>query len=80
MYFQRRCSRPLDRVKGVKCDHIGTLTGFYPSQGYPTVLCLVHIQDTEGKMLGFLTNNTDPPTRIIADLYRCRWQVELFFK
>jgi len=51
-----------------------------PQGGYPTPLRRVRIKDDEGKRLVFLTNNTDLPARTIAELYRCRWQVELFFK
>lgn len=78
--FQRRYSRESDRANGIMCDQIGTLTGFYSTQDYPTPLRRVRIKDDEGKTLVFLTNNTDLPARTIAELYRCRWQVELFFK
>lgn len=78
--FQRRYSRESDRVNGIMCDQIGTLTGFYSTQDYPTPLRRVRIKDDEGKTLVFLTNNTELPARTIAELYRCRWQVELFFK
>ena len=78
--FQRRYSRESDRANGIMCDQIGTLTGFYSTQDYPTPLRRVRIKDDEGKTLVFLTNNTELPARTIAELYRCRWQVELFFK
>ena len=78
--FQRRYSLESDRAAGIICDQIGTLTGFYTTQDYPTPLRRVRIKDDEGKTLVFLTNNTDLPARTIAELYRCRWQVELFFK
>ena len=78
--FKRRYSLESDRATGIVCDQIGTLTGFYTIQDYPTPLRRVRIKDDEGKTLVFLTNNTDLPARTIADLYRCRWQVELFFK
>ena len=78
--FQRRYSLASDRTTGIICDQIGTLTGFYSTQDYPTPLRRIRIKDDEGKTLVFLTNNTDLPARTIADLYRCRWQVELFFK
>jgi hypothetical protein len=78
--FQRRYSLESDRSAGIICDQIGTLTGFYSTQDYPAPLRRVRIKDDEGKTLVFLTNNTDLPARTIADLYRCRWQVELFFK
>jgi hypothetical protein len=78
--FKRRYSLEPDRAMGVVCDQIGTLTGFYSTQDYPAPLRRVRIKDDEGKTLIFLTNNTDLPARTIAELYRCRWQVELFFK
>ncbi len=78
--FKRRYSLESDRTSGIICDQIGTLTGFYSTQDYPTSLRRVRIKDNDGKTLVFLTNNTDLPARTIAELYRCRWQVELFFK
>ena len=78
--FQRRYSLKSDRASGIICDQIGTLTGFYSIRDYPAALRRVRIKDDEGKTLVFLTNNTELSARTIADLYRCRWQVELFFK
>ncbi len=78
--FQRRYSRESDRANGIICDQIGTLTVFYSARGYPTPLRRIRVKDAEGKTLVFLTNNLDLPARTIAELYRCRWQIELFFK
>ena len=78
--FKRRYSLESDRAAGIICDQIGTLTGFYSIKDYPTPLRRVRIKDDEGKTLVFLTNNIDLPAQTIAELYRCRWQVELFFK
>jgi hypothetical protein len=78
--FQRRYSRASDRANGIICDQIGTLTGFYSVKGYPTPLRRIRVKDAEGKSLVFLTNNADLPAQAVAELYRCRWQVELFFK
>jgi hypothetical protein len=78
--FQRRYSQQSDRATGIICDQIGTLTGFYAVKDYPTPLRRIRIKDADGKSLVFLTNNIELPARTIADLYRSRWQVELFFK
>ena len=78
--FERRYSRPADRAAGLICDQIGTLTGFYSTQHYPDTLRRIRIKDAEGKTLVFLTNNTNLSAQTIAELYRCRWQIELFFK
>lgn len=78
--FQRRYSRESDRANGIICDQIGTLTVFYSAQGYPAPLRRIRVKDADGKTLVFLTNNIDLPAHAIAELYRCRWQVELFFK
>jgi hypothetical protein len=78
--FKRRYSLESDRAAGIICDQIGTLTVFYSAQGYPAPLRRIRVKDAEGKTLVFLTNNLDLPARTIAELYRCRWQIELFFK
>jgi IS4 transposase len=78
--FQRRYSRESDRVDGILCDQIGTLTGFYAIKDDPTPLRRIRIKDAEGKTLVFLTNNIDLPARTIAELHRCRWQIGLFLK
>jgi hypothetical protein len=79
--FKRRYSHPVDRdATNVICDQTGVLTVFYSSQGYPAVLRRVVVKDEAGKRLTFLTNNFALKPELIADLYRQRWQVELFFK
>lgn len=78
--FQRRYSRPTDRAAGIICDQIGILTGFYSQQRYPTPLRRIRIKDDRGKPLVFLTNHLQLPSATVAELYRSRWQVELFFK
>ena len=78
---QRRYSHPVDRSTGLICDQTIGLTGFYSKQNFDTPLRRVRFKDpTTGKNLVFLTNNFALPALTITDLYRCRWQVELFFK
>ena len=78
---QRRYSRPVDRSTGLICDQTVVLTGFYSSQNFETPLRRIRFNDPKtGKRLVFLTNNFVLPALTIAELYRCRWQVELFFK
>ena len=79
--FKRRYSKPVDRhATNVICDQIGVLTVHYSSKDYPDALRRVVVKDDEGKRITFLTNNIALEPTMIADLYRQRWQVELFFK
>jgi hypothetical protein len=79
--FQRRYSTPVDKSTGLRFDQTVVLTGFYPRQDYPDTLRRIGYVDPDtGKRLIFLTNNMHEPALTIAQLYRCRWQVELFFK
>ncbi len=78
---QRRYSHPVDRSTGLLCDQTVILTGFYSHQGFEAPLRRIRLRDAEtGKRLTFLTNNFALPAHTITELYRCRWQVELFFK
>jgi len=78
---QRRYSHPVDRSTGLICDQTIALTGFYSRKDFDTPLLRIKFKDPKtGKRLVFLTNNFALPAITIADLYRCRWQVELFFK
>jgi hypothetical protein len=78
---RRRYSRPVDPSTGLICDQTIVLTGFYSCQDFDTPLRRVKFKDPEtGKRLVFLTNNFALPALTITELYRCRWQVELFFK
>jgi hypothetical protein len=78
---QRRYSHPIDRSTGLICDQTIVLSGFYSRQDFDTPLRRIRFKDPEtGKRLVFLTNNFALPAITITKLYRCRWQVELFFK
>jgi len=78
---QRRYSHPVDRSTGLICDQTVTLTVFYSRQGFEAPLRRVRFKDPEtGKKLVFLTNNFALPALTITQLYRQRWQIELFFK
>ena len=79
--FKRLYSNSVDKTTGVQCDQIIVLTGFYAKKDYPDKLRRIRYYDAENnKTLVFLTNNFTLPALTIAKLYRCRWQVELFFK
>jgi len=78
---QRRYSDPVDRTTGLICDQSVVLTGFYSHQGFEAPLRRIRFKDPEtAKTLIFLTNNFALPALTITELYRSRWQVELFFK
>jgi hypothetical protein len=78
---QRRYSHVVDRSTGLICDQTIVLTGFYSRQDFDTPLRRIRFKDPEtGKRLVFLTNNFALPAITITELYRCRWQIELFFK
>jgi hypothetical protein len=78
---QRRYSNRVDRSTGVMCDQTIFLTGMYSPQDYQAPLRRIRFRDPETtKSLVFLTNNFTLPALTITALYRCRWQVELFFK
>jgi len=78
--FQRRYSHPVDRSTGVICDQSVILTGFYPKKNYPEVLRRIKYRDPDGRLLIFLTNDFSLPALMVAELYKGRWQIELFFK
>jgi len=79
--FQRLYSQPVNRATGVICDQIVTLANPVPRKGYPEKLRRIRYFDVQAqKRLVFLTNNFSLPPLTIAQLYRSRWQVELFFK
>jgi transposase len=81
MDFDRLYSRPIDKSTGLQCDQTIVLRGYYSVKDYPEKLRRIRFFDIEkNKRLIFLTNNFTLSAITIAELYRCRWQVELFFK
>jgi len=78
---KRRYSAPVDRSTGLICDQTIVFSGYYAQKDYEDTLRRIRFKDPEtGKSLVFLTNNFVLPAQTITQLYKCRWQVELFFK
>jgi Transposase DDE domain/Domain of unknown function (DUF4372) len=79
--FQRLHSQKIDKATGLKCDQIITLNGYYSKKDYPERLRrIAYYDERQNKKLVFLTNNFTLPALTITELYRKRWQIELFFK
>jgi len=79
--YRRLYYRKVDKATGLRCDQTIRLNGFYASQDYPAVLRRIGYFDLETKKkFIFLTNNFVLPAVTIAQLYKCRWQIEIFFK
>ena len=79
--LRRIYSAPSDRAQGIVCDQTVALSGFYSQKHYPHHLRRIRFKDPQsGKTLIFLTNLFGPPPTTICELYKARWQVELFFK
>ena len=79
--LQRRYSHPVDKSTGVRSDHTVILTAIDSAKAYPEVLRRVSYLDVETKKrFKFLTNNFTLPALTITQIYKARWQVELFFK
>ena len=79
--YRRLCYRKVDRNTGLRCDQTIRLNGFYAWQDYPAALRRIGYFDLEtNKKFVFLTNNFSLPALTIARLYKCRWQIEIFFK
>jgi hypothetical protein len=79
--LQRRYSHPVDKTTGVRSDHTVILTAIDSAKAYPDALRRVSYLDVETrKRFRFLTNNFALPALTIAKIYKCRWQVELFFE
>ncbi len=78
---QRICSHPIEKSTGLRSDQTIILKGYYPRQNYPERLRRISYLDTKtNKRFVFLTNHFHLPALTIAQLYKHRWQVELFFK
>jgi Transposase DDE domain len=81
LQYRCRAYRPVDKTTGLRCDQTIVLTGAKTAAEYPLALRRVKYVDADtGKRLVFLTNNFVLDALTIAKLYKCRWQVELFFK
>lgn len=81
MDAHRVYSAPADRATGIICDQTISLDGNATRRNYPAHLRRIRFKDPEtGKTLVFITNNFALPAATICALYKCRWQVELFFK
>ena len=79
--FKWQKSRITNRKKGIICDQLVLLSGFYVSKNYPEKLRRIKYYDAENDItFVFLTNNLELPALEIALLYKYRWRVELFFK
>jgi hypothetical protein len=79
--YTRLIYRPVDKDAGLRSDQTVRPAGFYASQDYPAVLRRISCFDSEtNTKLVFLTNNFSLPALTITKLYKCRWQIEIFFK
>jgi Domain of unknown function (DUF4372)/Transposase DDE domain len=79
--FKRRYSHPVKKSAGLQCDQTVLLTGFYARKDYPEKLRRIRFLDLQkNQRIVLLTNNFSLSAPIITELYRCRWQIELFFK
>ena len=79
--FRRRYSAAADKSTGVRCDQTIVLTGVKSRKRYPQPLRRVGYRDAQSdRRFDFLTNHFAVPATTVAELYRHRWQVELFFK
>lgn len=81
LQFQRLYSHHVDKSQGLICDQSIFLKSYYPSKNYPDKLRRIKYFDAQrDKRLVFITNNFSLPALTIANLYKQRWQIELFFK
>jgi hypothetical protein len=80
MNYRRVYSNPKDKTKGIIYDQIILLNNYYAAKDYPEKLRIIKYKDDSGKILIFLTNNFHLTASDIAQLYKHRWKIELFFK
>jgi len=81
MDFRRLYSRKVDKDKGILCDQTIMLNGHYAAKDYPQKMRRIKFYDVQtGKVLVFLTNNFHIDATEVAQLYKHRWKIELFFK
>ncbi len=81
LHFKRLYSHDVDKSSGLQCDQTITLMNYYAKKDYPEKLRRIRFfDDSQDKRLVFLTNNFSLPALTIAELFRGRWKIELFFK
>ena len=79
--LRRLYSSGVDKHTGIRCDQIVVPVTYYSRKAYPAKLRRIKYYDVEkDKRLTFITNHLSLPAITVADLYKCRWQVEIFFK
>ena len=79
--FKRRYSHPVDKSTGVRCDQTIMLATVKSAKEYPDKMRRIkYVDQQSGKSYVFLTNNFELAPKVTADLYKSRWQIELFFK
>ena len=79
--FRRLYSQAVDKSTGLRCDQTIVLSSFYPAKDYPEKIRRIKFYDSQHeKHLVFLTNNFVLPALTVSELFKCRWQVEIFFK
>jgi len=79
--YRRIAYRQVDKTTGLRSDQTIRLSGYYASQDYPAALRRISYYDIEtNKKFVFLTNNFTLPSLVIAQVYKCRWRIEIFFK
>ena len=79
--LRRLYSHSVDKSYGLRCDQIVIPQGYYSRKAYPAKLRRIkYFDDQQHKNLAFLTNHMSLPALTVAELYRCRWQIEIFFK